>query len=157
MISKRVEDTNELALLLSNYMLAGMVVTLDGDLGAGKTTFSKALAQGLGVKAVVNSPTFTIIKEYEGQQMFLYHMDMYRMTLDEADELGLDDYFFGSGVCLIEWASVIQELLPADRLSLYIHVLDEQQRKIDITTTGSAFVHIGEQLKQLGAVEEDEA
>src|SRR5690606_20910218 len=98
------EDTARLAALLASWAGPGTVIALDGDLGAGKTFFSQSFAKAIGVPGVVNSPTFTIIKEYEGETMPFYHMDVYRLSQAEADELGLDDYFFGSGVTLVEWA-----------------------------------------------------
>jgi tRNA threonylcarbamoyladenosine biosynthesis protein TsaE len=123
-------DTARLAAALGALAEAGSVLTLDGDLGAGKTTFSQAFAKALGVTGVVNSPTFTIIKEYEGR-LPLYHMDVYRLSLEEADELGLDDYFYGGGVTLVEWASLIDELLPQEKLSLRIeHTADGGEERI---------------------------
>src|SRR4051812_11988394 len=113
-------DTDRLAELLAGWSKPGTVLALDGELGAGKTRFSQAFARALGVKGIVNSPTFTIIKEYEGVHMPFYHMDVYRISAAEADELGLDDYFFGDGVTIVEWASLIEELLPPERLELRI-------------------------------------
>ncbi|KIL37780.1 hypothetical protein SD70_30745 [Gordoniibacillus kamchatkensis] len=112
-------DTDKLAAALGGLASSGAVLTLDGELGAGKTRFSQAFARALGVTGVVNSPTFTIIKEYAGR-LPLYHMDVYRLSAEEADELGLDDYFYGDGVTLVEWASLIAELLPSERLEILI-------------------------------------
>jgi tRNA threonylcarbamoyladenosine biosynthesis protein TsaE len=112
-------DTDKLAAALGELAEAGAVLALDGELGAGKTRFSQAFARALGVRGVVNSPTFTIIKEYAGR-LPLYHMDVYRLSAEEADELGLDDYFYGDGVTLVEWASLIEELLPRKRLEVRI-------------------------------------
>ncbi len=92
--TRQEEDTERLGRRLSAMFAPGTVITLDGDLGAGKTRFSQALARGMGVQEIVNSPTFTIIKEYEGARLPLYHMDVYRISLEEAEELGLDEYFF---------------------------------------------------------------
>jgi tRNA threonylcarbamoyladenosine biosynthesis protein TsaE len=117
-ISNSPEDTNRLAALLAQWLVPGCVVALEGDLGAGKTTFSQAFARGLGVREIVSSPTFTIIKEYEGERCPFYHMDVYRLTVEEADELGLDDYFFGDGITLVEWASRIEEIMPQERLQM---------------------------------------
>src|SRR5690348_4111638 len=91
------QDTARLAEQLSGFLDEGTVLALDGDLGAGKTAFSQALARALGVRETVNSPTFTIIKEYQSRQCPLYHMDVYRITLKEAEDLGLDEYFYGEG------------------------------------------------------------
>ncbi len=112
-------------MVIAQWLKPGSVVALEGDLGAGKTTFSQAFARGLGVREIVSSPTFTIIKEYDGDQYPFYHMDVYRLSADEADELGLDDYFYGDGVTLIEWASRIGELLPEDRLEITLLRADE--------------------------------
>jgi len=133
------EDTKRLAHTLAGMAMEGAVIALDGELGAGKTSFSKAFAASLGVEGNVNSPTFTIIKEYEGTALPFYHMDVYRISLEEADELGLDDYFFGKGVTIVEWASLIEELLPQNRLELYIEYVDETRRRIAIKGRGAPY------------------
>lgn len=132
-------DTRELASRLAALAGPGTVIALDGDLGAGKTAFSQAFAAALGVQGVVNSPTFTIIKEYEGETLPFYHMDVYRLSLEEADELGLDEYFYGSGVTIVEWASLIEELLPANRLSVYIEHLGGEARRFRVTGCGEPY------------------
>lgn len=91
----------------------GDIYLLEGDLGVGKTVFAKGLADGLGIEEPVTSPTFTILQEYEGGRLPLYHFDVYRIAdPEEMYELGYENYFFGEGVCLIEWAALIEELLP---------------------------------------------
>jgi tRNA threonylcarbamoyladenosine biosynthesis protein TsaE len=91
----------------------GDIVLLNGDLGVGKTVFTKGFGEGLGVKDTINSPTFTIMQIYETGRLPLYHFDVYRIgDLEEMEEIGYEDYFYGDGVCLIEWAELIQELLP---------------------------------------------
>ena len=91
----------------------GQIYTLNGDLGVGKTVFTQGIAQGLGITEPVNSPTFTILQVYEGGRLPLYHFDVYRIEEpEEMEEVGLDDYLFGKGVCLIEWAEQIAECLP---------------------------------------------
>lgn len=132
-------DTVKLAQWLALHAEPGTLITLDGDLGAGKTRFSQAFAAGLGVKGVVNSPTFTIIKEYESGRLPLYHMDVYRLSTPEADELGLDDYFYGEGVSLVEWASLIPELLPQERLEIRLTHLGGEQRSITLRGMGSRY------------------
>ena len=117
--AENLEGTDSLAGRLANLAVPGAVIALDGDLGAGKTAFSQRFAKHLQVKDTVNSPTFTLIKEYAGRLPF-YHMDVYRLSLEEAEELGLDEYFFGTGVTLVEWASLIRELLPPETLYIYI-------------------------------------
>lgn len=135
--SESESDTAILAKELAEHTYSGAVITLDGDLGAGKTTFSKAFAHELGIREVVNSPTFTIIKEYTDGMMALYHMDVYRISLEEADDLGLEEYFYGDGVCLIEWARKIDELLPEDRLQIEIIRQGNDERLFQLTPHGT--------------------
>lgn len=93
----------------------GMVLALTGDLGVGKTVFTQGFAAGLGITEPVNSPTFTILQIYEGGRLLFYHFDVYRIgDIEEMDEIGYEDYFYGEGVCLIEWADLIKEILPED-------------------------------------------
>ena len=132
-------DTERLAARLAARLGPGSVLALDGDLGAGKTRFSQALAKALGVKEPVNSPTFTIIKEYEGRELPFYHMDVYRISQEEAEELGLEEYFFGSGVCAVEWASLIPDVLPADYLELYIGTAGATERSFLVRPHGEPY------------------
>ena len=140
------QQTEHLARTLAELAWDGMVIALDGDLGAGKTTFSKAFADQLGVQGIVSSPTFTIIKEYEGRDLPFYHMDVYRLSIEEADELGLDDYFYGQGVTVIEWASLITDIMPPHYLSLFIEYVDDEQRLITIKAYGERYVGCLEKL-----------
>ncbi|HIX29674.1 MAG TPA: tRNA (adenosine(37)-N6)-threonylcarbamoyltransferase complex ATPase subunit type 1 TsaE [Candidatus Blautia stercoravium] len=121
---------------LGRQAAAGQIYTLNGDLGVGKTVFTQGVAAGLGISEPVNSPTFTIIQEYEGGRMPFYHFDVYRIgDIEEMEEIGCDDYFFGEGVCLIEWAELIQELLPENIISITIEKNPEKgfdYRKITI-------------------------
>lgn len=123
-VATAAADTQRLAVTLAELAAPDMVLALDGDLGAGKTTFSQMMARALGVTETVNSPTFTIIKEYEGTKWPVFHMDVYRLGEDDgqASALGLDEYFFGGGVTLVEWAGLIAELLPDDLLHMSIYV-----------------------------------
>lgn len=141
-----------LASQLASLADAGFVIALDGDLGAGKTTFSQAFAKGLGVDAVVNSPTFTIIKEYMGAKLPFYHMDVYRISVDEADELGLDEYFFGQGVTVVEWASIIDELFPEHYLHMKIELLADESRQLTLQANGPRYVKVLQQLKDRGSL-----
>lgn len=141
-------ETVELAQWFARKAEAGTVLALDGDLGAGKTRFSQAFAAAIGVTDVVNSPTFTIIKEYAGRQLPFYHMDVYRLSLEEADELGLDDYFFGAGVTIVEWASIIEPLLPQQRLELYVEHLGGEARRFVLTGRGEPYAAWCSQLEQ---------
>lgn len=106
-------QTWELGRELAMECEAGDIVLLNGDLGAGKTVFAKGFGRGLGIEAPINSPTFTIMQIYEEGRLPLYHFDVYRIAdLEEMDEIGYEDYFYGGGVCLVEWAEMIRELLP---------------------------------------------
>jgi tRNA threonylcarbamoyladenosine biosynthesis protein TsaE len=134
--SRSVEETIQFARILGSLVHPGTIITLEGDLGAGKTHFSQGLARGMGIQGVVNSPTFSLIKEYQGEYLSLYHMDLYRIQLEEAEELGLEEYFESNGVCIIEWASRIEEILPKERLGLSLHIQGEQQREIHCTAIG---------------------
>ena len=107
------KDTYELGEKIGQMAKPGMVISLTGDLGVGKTVFTQGLATGLGIEEPVNSPTFTIVQVYEEGRLPLYHFDVYRIgDIEEMDEIGYEDYFYGEGVCLIEWADLIREILP---------------------------------------------
>ncbi|AIQ50927.1 tRNA (adenosine(37)-N6)-threonylcarbamoyltransferase complex ATPase subunit type 1 TsaE [Paenibacillus sp. FSL R7-0331] len=136
--SHNLQDTDSLAAEVAAAVSAGMVIGLDGDLGAGKTAFSQAFARHLGVVGIVNSPTFTIIKEYTGR-LPLYHMDVYRISPQEADELGLDEYFYGQGVCLVEWSSIIPDLMPQQHLHIYLETAGLEERLITVTAAGEPY------------------
>lgn len=107
------KETYELACRLGQEARAGQVYTLVGDLGVGKTVFTKGLAAGLGIEEPVSSPTFTIVQVYEEGRLPFYHFDVYRIgDVEEMDEVGFEDYVYGEGVSLIEWANLIEEILP---------------------------------------------
>ena len=115
------EETFELGKRIGSQAKAGQVYTLTGDLGTGKTVFTQGVAAGLGIKEPVNSPTFTIVQVYEEGRLPFYHFDVYRIgDIEEMEEIGYDDYFFGNGVCLIEWAELIEDILPEKRTSITI-------------------------------------
>ena len=152
---KSLQQTAELAEQLARLAKPGAVLALDGDLGAGKTAFSQVFARAIGVKEIVNSPTFTIIKEYEGTQLPFYHMDVYRLSLEEADELGLDDYFYGGGVTIVEWASLIEELLPQERLEIYIEHEGGEQRSFRMKGIGEPYASWCAALNEMGAGHND--
>lgn len=149
-ISASLADTNHLAQQLALMLTQGSFIALEGDLAAGKTAFSQAFARSLGVTDTVNSPTFTIIKEYEGTQYPFYHMDVYRISLVEAEELGLEDYFYGNGITLVEWASRIQQLLPPQRLDINIKRTDEGSRVIHVQPFGVSYEEVCKQLGERG-------
>ena len=115
------EETVELGKKIGSRAKAGQVYTLTGDLGTVKTVFTQGVAAGLGLTEPVNSPTFTIVQVYEEGRLPFYHFDVYRIgDIEEMEEIGYDDYFFGNGICLIEWAELIEEILPEDRISITI-------------------------------------
>ena len=114
-------DTFLLGKKLGEQAMAGSVYALHGDLGVGKTVFTKGFAEGLGIYDPVNSPTFTIMQIYEGGRLPFYHFDVYRITdLEEMDEIGYEDYFYGNGAVMVEWAELIKELLPENAFSVTI-------------------------------------
>ena len=107
------EETFALGKKIGELAKPGMIVSLIGDLGVGKTVFTQGLAAGLGITEAINSPTFTIVQVYEEGRMPFYHFDVYRIgDIEEMDEIGYEDYFYGEGICLIEWANLIEEILP---------------------------------------------
>ncbi len=115
------EETFSLGEELGKKAKAGQVVCLNGDLGVGKTVFTQGFAKGLGIEESVNSPTFTIIQIYEEGRLPLYHFDVYRIgDPEEMYEIGYEDYFYGEGVCLIEWSELIEELIPEDAIQVHI-------------------------------------
>ena len=115
------EETFALGERVGRIARAGQVYTLNGDLGAGKTVFTQGVAAGLGIRETVNSPTFTILQIYEEGRLPFYHFDVYRIVdAEEMDEIGCDEYFFGEGVCLIEWAELIREILPEENIRIVI-------------------------------------
>ncbi|UJW56597.1 tRNA (adenosine(37)-N6)-threonylcarbamoyltransferase complex ATPase subunit type 1 TsaE [Bacillus sp. A116_S68] len=143
-ITRSLEETAELAERLGTLLNENDVITLEGDLGAGKTTFTKAMAAALGVTQNVNSPTFTILKEYKGRLPF-YHMDAYRIE-DELEDFGLEDYFEGGGVTVVEWASMIEDQLPPDRLEIQISYLGNTERRFHINARGLRYITLGKEL-----------
>jgi len=140
-----IEATYKLAHALGELLFPGAVLCLEGDLGAGKTTFTKGLGASLGVKSVINSPTFTIIKEYDGK-LPLYHMDVYRIE-NEHEDLGFDEYFYGNGVTVIEWARRIMSQLPEERLDIYIYA-EGNKRLFEFYPHGEKYEEICEVLKR---------
>lgn len=146
MISNDEQDTLHIAETLARYVEAGQVITLSGDLGVGKTTFARGFAKGLRIAGRITSPTFTIVKEYEGR-LPLYHMDVYRLEHSEED-LGFDEYFFGDGVALVEWAEFIVDFLPAQYLQVTIERTGETSRKITFEAIGEKFEPLLLQLRK---------
>ena len=115
------KETYALGEKIGREALPGQVYTLNGDLGVGKTVFTQGVAAGLGIREPVNSPTFTIVQVYEEGRMPFYHFDVYRIgDIEEMDEIGYEDYFYGEGLCMIEWANLIEEILPDKRYDVTI-------------------------------------
>ena len=132
------EETFALGQKLGEQAKAGQIYTLHGDLGVGKTVFTQGIARGLGITEAVSSPTFTIVQVYEEGRLPFYHFDVYRIgDIEEMEEIGYDDYFFGNGVCMIEWAELIEELIPEN--SIHVTIEKDLERGFDyrrITITG---------------------
>ncbi len=135
--TNHAEETLQFSKELAQKLQPGDVITLEGDLGAGKTTFTKGLAMGLDINKNVSSPTFTIIKEYNGR-LPLYHMDVYRLEGSDED-LGFDEYFEGQGVTVVEWAHLIEDQLPEELLQINITHGEENSRNLTITPKGKRY------------------
>lgn len=147
LISEQENTTLKIGHKIGSLLKAGDVVCLTGDLGAGKTTMTKAIAKALGVEEDVTSPTFIIIHEYTGR-LPVYHFDVYRIKrLEEMEDLGYEEYFYGDGVCLVEWASEIESLIPEERLWIDIkRAGEDKHRIIDLEGTNAHFKQIIEEL-----------
>ena len=137
------EDTIKLAENIESEKFKNMVICLTGDLGSGKTVFTKAFASSMQIEEVITSPTFNIIKEYDGE-LPLYHMDVYRLE-EHKEDLGISDYFKKGGVTIIEWADLIEEQLPKNRLDIKIKIVDDDKRLFVITPHGSKYENLCEQ------------
>ncbi len=139
------KETIELAQNMESEKFPNMVICLEGDLGSGKTVFTKGFAHALGIEEAITSPTFNIIKEYPNGELPLYHMDVYRLE-GNVEDLGLDEYFHKGGVVIIEWADMIQDYLPEERLEIKIRVLDdvEDARVLIINPIGQAYEELCE-------------
>ena len=135
-------DTIEFAQNLESEKFPNMVICLNGELGSGKTVFTKGFANALGIKENITSPTFNIIKEYDGE-LPLYHMDVYRLD-GNTEGVGIEDYFTKGGVVIIEWANTIKDILPAERLDIKIKVAGENSRVLIITPRGKAYEELCE-------------
>lgn len=130
------KQTFELGKRLAQTLKGGEVIALDGDLGCGKTVFTKGLAKGLGISGNVSSPTYTIVKEYSGR-LDLFHFDVYRIEdEDEMTEVGFDEYLKKGGVCIIEWACLIKDILPENTIYIKMKKLSDSEREITAENTG---------------------
>lgn len=125
------EQTRAFALELAEGLKKGDLIALSGDLGTGKTAFTRYIAEGLGITETVTSPTFTIIQEYRSGRLPLYHFDVYRVSdEEELFELGYEEYFYGDGVCVVEWADLIDDLLPEGALRIHIEYGQGEDERI---------------------------
>lgn len=133
-------ETQDLAFNLASFLSPGDLLSLTGDLGAGKTAFTQGLAKGLGIKDNITSPTFTLIKEYQGR-LPLYHFDVFRLKSEQdLFDLGFEDYFYGAGVTVVEWGDKVSSLLPDEFLEIEFHRMDkETQRKLIIQPKGEGW------------------
>ena len=136
-------DTIELAQNIESEKFENMVICLDGELGSGKTVFTKGLANALGIEESITSPTFTIIKEYQSGEMPLYHMDVYRLD-GNSDGVGIEEYFCKGGITVIEWAKTIKEILPEERLEIKFKIVDENKRVLVIKPYGRIYEELCE-------------
>ena len=147
-ICKSKDETQELGRLIARFSFVGEVITLKGQLGAGKTTFSQGFANGLEIKGVINSPTFNIVKCYFDSTLPLYHIDAYRLE-DLHQDLGLEEYIEGDGVCLVEWAEFILEVIPDELLKINIEILENEERLVTIDAFGDKYVELLKKVKEL--------
>lgn len=136
--SRNENDTMELAENIESEKFPGMIICLDGELGSGKTVFVKGFAKSLGITENITSPTFNIVKEYESGEMKLNHMDVYRIE-DTDETIAFNDYFKGDGVTIIEWAELIEDKLPDERLEIKFKVIDENTRVLVLRPYGQKY------------------
>lgn len=176
-ISHSLTQTQRLGMRLGDLMRGGELILLDGQLGTGKTTFTQGLAQGMSITESINSPTFTLLKEYyappqglqssqspQSQQngsgvrpapssrkgLALYHFDLYRLDdPEEMIDLGFEDYFYGSGVCVVEWAEKADALWPAEHLNIRLKMLSETKRRLLFIATGSRYCELLRQFQKM--------
>jgi len=141
--SKNEMDTIELAENIESEKFENMVICLKGDLGSGKTLFVKGFAKSLGIQDSITSPSFSLVKEYYSGEMPLFHMDIYRLEKVEDSEI-FEEYFYKNGITIIEWAEMMQDALPEERLEINIRVVDENTRLIIIKPFGSKYEELCE-------------
>ena len=142
-ISRSVNDTLTLAENLESEKFPNMVICLNGDLGSGKTVFTKGFANAMGIEDTITSPTFNIVKEYPNGELPLYHMDVYRLE-DSDGSVGFKDYFNKGGVTIIEWADIIKDELPKERLDIKIKIIDEDTRSFVFVPYGEKYEEVCE-------------
>lgn len=133
-----MEETLEIAQNIESEKFKKMVICLNGELGSGKTMFVKGFATGLGILEPITSPTFNIVKEYLDGEAPLYHMDVYRLE-DSSEDIGFADYFKNDGICIVEWAELIQDKLPKERLDITFKIIDENTRVLVFEPHGQKY------------------
>lgn len=136
-------ETIEIAQNFESEKFPNMIICLDGELGSGKTIFTKGIANALGITENITSPTFTIIKEYTSGEMPLYHMDVYRLD-GNYEGVGIEEYFSKDGIVIIEWSKTIKDILPDERLEIKFKILDENKRLLMITPYGKKYEELCE-------------
>lgn len=146
------QQTEQLGLLLAEQLKEPTIVLLHGELGAGKTTFTKGIAKGLNITQIIKSPTYTLVRSYETGRMPLHHFDVYRLEDCGSEGLGFEDYFEQNGICVIEWSQFIQDILPSEVIEVSIERLlgQENVREIIIKSKGKRLETIVENLKRAG-------
>jgi tRNA threonylcarbamoyladenosine biosynthesis protein TsaE len=142
-ITNNEMETIEIAQNFESEKFKNMIICLDGELGSGKTVFTKGIANALGIEESITSPTFTIIKEYTDGEMPLYHMDVYRLD-GNTDGVGLEEYYNKGGIVVIEWAKTIKDILPDERLEIKFKVIDENRRTLIIIPYGKKYEELCE-------------
>ncbi len=149
LISHSPEQTQRLGIRIGELALPGDILLLVGALGTGKTCLTQGIAWGLGIKEYAVSPSFVIVRELHGR-LPLYHIDLYRLDhIEEIVELGLDDYLYGSGVCVVEWAEKGLSVLPIEHLLIQISFLSDSERNFQLKPSGKRYLEILAQLKNL--------
>ena len=135
---KNEQETAAFGRMLGEHAKAGDVIALIGDLGTGKTTLTKYIAEGLGITEYITSPTFNIIKEYRSGRIPLFHFDVYRISdVDEMFEIGYEEYFYGDGVCVVEWADIIEEIIPEDATVIRIERGEGEEERVYYVHSGN--------------------
>ena len=147
-ISHSITQTQRCGSQLAQHLAPGTIILLEGDLGAGKTTFTKGIAHGLGVEGYVNSPTFTLVNEYEGR-LPVYHLDCYRLESgQEALDFGIEEYLYGDGVTIIEWPERIREIWPESYIHVSLGYLTETKRSLRLEPVGPAYIGMMQDFKK---------
>lgn len=148
-ILNTILETEEFGIRLGGLLERGDILCLNGDLGAGKTTLSKAIGKGLGVTDYITSPTFSIMNQYQGR-LPMYHFDVYRLDdWEQLEDIGAEEYFYGDGVCLVEWAEKTEEYLPKGRLEIKLSMMgNENAREMVLEAMGKRYEDLLEELKK---------